>query len=173
MLEPIKSVSKRRKRYTLSIDQSDNESWLKFAVKSNSYSKHVMINLALFILSNCLAMFLIKSKLPLKPRVKIAAAAAAFCFSLLIIRKPPNESLTVFRNYGLQITTVKGLILFPESWNNRWLVQSEFIPRDEIVDVVINEGFCRGFQVIFYLAVIIRESTKLKLLFSVCSPKFR
>ncbi|CAI5109709.1 BBT_HP_G0133420.mRNA.1.CDS.1 [Saccharomyces cerevisiae] len=40
---------------------------------------------------------------------------------------------------------------------------------ERIIDVEVNEGFCQGFQVIFYLAAIVRKSSTLKLLFPIVS----
>lgn len=159
---------RRRKRYSLLMEKSQNGSWLKFSVRSKSYNYQVIANFALLLITNCISTALISTKLQFDTKVKIAAEAIVFTFSVLIIRKPPVESLIVFRNYGVQITTVRGLLLFSSRWNEQFMLQTQFIPRDQIVDLVINEGFCRGFQVIFYLAVIVKDSKRLKLPFPVC-----
>lgn len=166
-------ASKRSKKYCLVIDQSDNGAWLKFATKPSNYASRVMMNLALLVLLNSLSAIIVQTRLPLEMRAKIVTGAIAFFLSSLLLRRPPIESLVVYRNYGVQVTTVRGFLLLPDQLNIKWLAQSQFIPRDEIVDIVINEGFCRGFQVIFYLAVIIRDSKKLKLLFPVCIKRIK
>ncbi|CAI7092755.1 ATV_collapsed_G0027260.mRNA.1.CDS.1 [Saccharomyces cerevisiae] len=78
---------------------------------------------------------------------------------------PSVETVTIFKESGLQLSRVKGMVIFPQQWNRKFFEQVEFISNERIIDVVINEGFCQGFRVIFYLAAIVRKSSTLKLLF--------
>ncbi|AMD20530.1 HDL214Wp [Eremothecium sinecaudum] len=87
--------------------------------------------------------------------------------TLLLIRAPTIDSFYVFKDYGVQLKTSKGCILLPEFLNCKIFDTTIFIPNDEIVDVVINEGF-QGLSVIFYLCVIVKKSKVLKLVFPVC-----
>lgn len=156
----------RRRSYEMLINQSNNGAFYKVLIVPKSYKKKSMINLFALVLLNILSFFLIR-RYDLTNREKLATTIF-FLISITIFRKPNLESFTVLRNYGVQITKVRGLLIFPDNWNQYLLENNEFIPRDAIVDIVINEGFVRGFQVIFYMAVIVKESAKLRLLFDVC-----
>ncbi|CAI4050203.1 hypothetical protein SKDZ_14G2830 [Saccharomyces kudriavzevii ZP591] len=85
--------------------------------------------------------------------------------TIVLVREPSVESVTIFKGTGLQFSRVKGIVVFPQQWNRKFFEQVEFISNERVIDVVINEGFCRGFRVIFYLSAIVRKASRLKLLF--------
>lgn len=161
----------RRRSYEMLINQSNNGAFYKVLIVPKSYKKKSMINLFALVLLNILSFSLIR-KYNLT-NSETLATTIFFLVSVTIFRKPNLESFIVLRNYGVQITKVRGLLMFPDNWNQYLLANNEFIPRDAIVDIVINEGFVRGFQVVFYMAVIVKESAKLRLLFDVCiTPRY-
>ncbi|QLQ78990.1 hypothetical protein HG537_0B03370 [Torulaspora globosa] len=162
------TTTRLRKRYCLLTTQDTNQSWLKFTIKPTSTRQQLTVTTIVLIIITISAIW-IKKRLSLEQTIGNLLILAVFLFSLLVLRRPTVESFTVYRNYGLQIAKVKGLLILPDAWNHHWMAQSKFIPRDQILDIVINEGFVKGFQVVFYLAVIVKESKKLELLFPVCS----
>lgn len=165
---PLKVTTKVRRKYSLSTARSNNQAWVKFTVRPSSNRTQLIIRTMTFIILNIATVLLIGKQVTWNQFTRKLVMLAVFFFSLAFSRRPTVESFTVYRDYGVQVTKIKGLLVFPEKWSNRWLAQSKFIPRDQILDIVINEGFVRGFQVVFYLAVIVKESKKLELLFSVC-----
>ncbi|QLL31476.1 hypothetical protein HG536_0B03390 [Torulaspora globosa] len=167
------ATTRLRKRYCLLTTQGSNQFWLKFTIKPASTKRKLVATTLAFALINILSVIWIRKGLSLDRNMGNLLILAIFVSSLLILRRPPVESFTVYRNYGLQVTKVKGLLILPDAWNRRWMAQGKFIPRDQILDIVINEGFVRGFQVVFYLAVIVKESKRLELLFPVCSTCFQ
>lgn len=86
---------------------------------------------------------------------------------LLFIRVPIIDSVQSIANQGIQISCSGGLLLFPRDWNYALFTSIKFIPQDEIEDIFINEAF-RGLQVIYYLAVLVKNQKKLQVLFEVC-----
>lgn len=158
----------KRRKYSLLIDESRNGAWMQFTVIPKSYNKRTAFNFTLFAILEFLFLSIASNSSLLNLKLRVIAFGVTSLSTLVFLRKPPIESFAVFRNYGVQLTVVKGLLLLPDKWNRRLMARSQFIPRDEIVDIIINEGFFPGFQVIFYMAVIVKESKKLKLLFSVC-----
>lgn len=158
----------RQRKYEMLVNQSNNGAFYKVLIVPKSYKKKSMTNLLALAFLNALSFFIIRRYTVMIKNRETLAMVAFFLFSTTIFRKPKLESFIVLRNYGVQVTKVRGLVMFPDKWNKYLLADNEFIPRDAIVDIVINEGFVRGFQVIFYLAVIVKESAKLRLLFDVC-----
>jgi phosphatidylinositol glycan class H protein len=69
-----------------------------------------------------------------------------------------EESLLVVRGLGVQISTT--------SWSGGR--SSRFIPTSRVCDLWIHEGF-RGFEVKFYLAVVVEEEEGLVVVFPVGS----
>lgn len=61
------------------------------------------------------------------------------------------------RNIGIQ-TTSRG--------------SSKFIPSDEISDIIIHEGF-KGFEVRFYMAIVVKNQTELEVVFPNLLPRKR
>lgn len=80
------------------------------------------------------------------------------------------ESVTVFQDYGVQISHFNGYVVLPRRWNEKWFSKIVFYPRDKIVDVIINEGF-EGSSVVFYLCLIVKGASKLTLLFPRTKPR--
>lgn len=72
-----------------------------------------------------------------------------------------EESLVVIRDLGVQISTTTGW------WGSR---RSRFIPTSRVGDLWIHEGFC-GFEVRFYLAVVVEGEEDLVVVFPV-SPLY-
>ncbi|AAS51700.1 ADL220Cp [Eremothecium gossypii ATCC 10895] len=88
--------------------------------------------------------------------------------TLLLIRAPTIDSLYVFKSYGIQLSTTQGCLLLPEFLNERLFEVKTFIPSDDLVAMVINEGF-EGLAVVFYMCIIAKRSRQLKIVFPVCS----
>lgn len=156
-------------RYSLSIEKNNEETFIKFTVVPNSYTSKSTINLSLVIVLNSVAMKICHDKLKLTPYKTIALLSAIFLITLLFMRKPTIESMTVIRNYGVEVTKINGLVICPNSFIQPLLERSDFLARDIIVDIIINEGFVKNQQIIFYLAVLVREAKRLTLLFPVCA----
>ena len=184
-----------RKKYTLVIDEDTNGSYIRFTVLpvSNIKFKKVKQNgrmeinmgtqyhqIILILLLNitfyaiCVrSRFLEHINRTFELRIalsrEIVIMMGLFVLgTIILVREPSVETVTIFKETGLQLSTVKGIVIFPQQWNRKLFEQVEFISNERIIDVVINEGFCRGFRVIFYLAAIVRKSSALKLLFPVC-----
>lgn len=87
--------------------------------------------------------------------------------SLILIRVPHIDCFYVFRGHGVQISSIRGILLFPLSINKKYMENKTFIPLDNIFDIVINEGFA-GLEVIFYMCIIMKNSKQLVLIFPVC-----
>lgn len=184
-----------RKKYTLVIDEDSNGSYIRFTVlpvsnlkfkkvKQNGrmeinmgiqYHQIILISLlniafyAICVRSRFLEHINRTFELRFAPSREIIIMMGLFVLgSIILVREPSVETVTIFKETGLQLSTVKGIVIFPQQWNRKLFEQVEFISNERIIDVVINEGFCRGFRVIFYLAAIVRKSSALKLLFPVC-----
>lgn len=82
-------------------------------------------------------------------------ASAVLLYVLLFIGGYTEESLVVIRDLGVQITTKTG-----------WSTRSRFIPTERVSDMWICEGF-RGFEVRFYLAVVVEGEEGLVVVFPV------
>ena len=191
-----------RKKYTLVIDGDTSRSFVRFTVfpKSNLKFKKFKSNervkvsmgiqyhqIVLILLLNILFHAIcVRSKflehidktfeVSIALSCQIMVVMGLFALgTIILVRGPSVETVTIFKGTGLQLSRVKGIVIFPQQWNRKLFEQVEFISNERIIDVVINEGFCRGFRVIFYLAAIVRKSPTLKLLFPVCinlNPRF-
>ncbi|SCV00914.1 LAME_0G12816g1_1 [Lachancea meyersii CBS 8951] len=150
---------------------NEKRSYRKYTATPRYYNRKCVVNLALFILANAVCFYCTNNYLKWTTPKKSAIEAIFFTALLLIIRNPPVESLRVFRGAGIQVSTMRGCVLLPKALNNKWLEKSYFIPKDNIVDIIINEAFFKGFQVNFYLAVILKDITDLQLVFPVCYNK--
>ncbi|CAR27625.1 hypothetical protein ZYGR_0N01070 [Zygosaccharomyces rouxii] len=156
-------------RYSLSIEKDDRETFVKFTVIPSSYALKSVVNFLLLIVLNSIAMKTCHDKLELPFYKAVMLRLAIFVVTSMFLRKPTIESMTVIRNYGVEVTKENGLVVCPNSWIQPWIQRSDFLARDLIVDVIINEGFVKNQQVIFYLAILVREAKRLTLLFSVCA----
>lgn len=72
---------------------------------------------------------------------------------------PTEESLLVIRGFGIQTSTSSSTYLSTAS--------TRFIPTTQIQDIVIHEAF-KGFEVRFYLAVIVEGEPDALVVFPVC-----
>jgi phosphatidylinositol glycan class H protein len=70
-----------------------------------------------------------------------------------------EESLLVIRGFGIQTSTSSSTYLSTAS--------TRFIPTTQIQDIVIHEAF-KGFEVRFYLAVIVEGEPNALVVFPVC-----
>ncbi|KOG97116.1 phosphatidylinositol N-acetylglucosaminyltransferase GPI15 [Saccharomyces eubayanus] len=181
-----------RRKYTLIIDEDTNGSFIRFTVlpesslklRKSKRNERVEVKMgvqyhriALMLLSNvvfygiCVGTRLLEYISEIfglrtwtNCQTIIIMGLFALC-TVMFVREPSVETVTIFKGTGLQLSRVNGIVVFPQKWNRRLFERVEFISNDRIIDVVINEGFYRGFQVIFYLAAIVRNASKLKLLF--------
>lgn len=156
-----------KRKYEVRIENEPNGNYRRFVVIPNHYRRSWLVNLTLFLIVNASA-FWIVSKYVLTTPTKRAMIQSAIVFaSLFFLRNPTIESFYVFRSIGVQISSMSGCILLPLSLNYKLLEQNEFIPLDLIGDIIINEGFYKGFKVIFYIAVVRKEARSLQLIFKV------
>lgn len=72
---------------------------------------------------------------------------------------PIEESLLVIRGFGIQTATLSSTYLSTAA--------TRFIPTTQIQDIVIHEAF-KGFEVRFYLAVIVEGEPDAVVVFPVC-----
>lgn len=72
-----------------------------------------------------------------------------------------EESLLVIRGLGIQTSTSSNTYLFKAT--------TRFIPTTQIQDIVIHEAF-KGFEVRFYLAVIVEGEKDVVVVFPVRIP---
>ncbi|KAK9449324.1 GPI-GlcNAc transferase complex, PIG-H component-domain-containing protein [Limtongia smithiae] len=84
-------------------------------------------------------------------------------FSILLILRRPcvEDSILVMNDFGLQLSSTGPTFLSRSS---------QFIPLELIQDVIINEGF-RSFEVIYYLAIIVKNHDRLLVVFPNTLPK--
>jgi phosphatidylinositol glycan class H protein len=92
----------------------------------------------------------------------LAAAYAAVCFRL-----HRTESVLVLRGLGIQTCTIRG-----GKWGGCFGTQTRFIPTEQIRDVLINEAF-RGFEVRYYLIVVVEGEEDVVVLFPGLLPRRR
>lgn len=159
----------RNQRYSISIEKDEGETFVKFTVIPNSYTLISVMNFFMLLVLNSIAMRIFLEKLELSVYKALAFRLAIFAITSLVLRKPTIDSVIVIRNYGVQVTKISGIVVCPNSWITPWIEKSNFLPKDSIVDIIINEGFVKNQQVIFYLAILVREAKRLTLLFSVCA----
>lgn len=84
-------------------------------------------------------------------------SAIAGLYIAIFIPGCTEESLLVIRDLGVQISTT--------TWGGR---RSRFIPTSAVRDLWIHEGFC-GFEVRFYLAVVVEGEEGVVVVFPVSS----
>ena len=190
-----------RKNYTLTTEKDPHGNYIRFLIRPNSYGRKRLLNCILILATNYVVLSRWISLVGLctvvtdgdgcgnsqSTTVKLFGAEFPIgrqyicCVFVLLgvtvilsllLKNPAVESLTVYKGYGIQMVESRGLSLLPDCVNKVFCTQEvEFVPRDKIVDIVINEGFVRQCQVIFYLAVIVRDAPKLKLLFAHNRPR--
>lgn len=167
-MKPQKSFIKNQ-RYSISIEKDDKETFVKFTVIPSSYTLKSAVNFLLLIALNSIVVRSFLEKFELTFYKALMFRMSLFFVTSMMLRKPTIESMTVIRNYGVQMTKMNGLVVCPNSWTEPWIKRSDFLPRDTVVDIIINEGFVKNQQVIFYLAILVKEAKRLTLLFSVCA----
>ncbi|CAI4051937.1 hypothetical protein SUVZ_14G2810 [Saccharomyces uvarum] len=162
-----------RRKYTLIIDEDTNGSFIRFTVlpesslklKKSKRNERVEVKMgvqyhriALMLLLNvvfygiCVRTRLLEYiseifGLRIEANCQTMIMLGLFALStVMFMREPSVETVTIFKGTGLQLSRVRGIVVFPKKWNRRLFEQVEFISNDRIIDVVINEGFYRGFQ---------------------------
>ncbi|KAK9478024.1 GPI-GlcNAc transferase complex, PIG-H component-domain-containing protein [Lipomyces japonicus] len=80
----------------------------------------------------------------------------AFCKRTTI-----EESFLVMNGLGIQLTST-GPTIFSSS--------TQFIPVELVQDVILYEGF-KGFEVVFYMAVIVKDRSRLSVVFPTLLPR--
>lgn len=82
-------------------------------------------------------------------------------FLVLVLTVKAEESLLVIRGFGIQTSTSSSTYLSTAA--------TRFIPTTQIQDIVIHEAF-KGFEVRFYLAVIVEGEPGVLVVFPVSCP---
>lgn len=155
-----------RKKYSIYVTRNEKKTYINFKVVPKSYVRQKVIRLSIILLIYCIVLWHMRLNFKTAPLNTLTFQCLSLFALFWVIRNPCLETISVFKNYGIQMKNDNGILLFPEFLNRKLLGSEEFVPIDEIVDVVINEGFDVGFKVIFYLCIIVRNSDKLKLLFN-------
>lgn len=156
-----------RDQYTIYIRQDlKDELYAEITVLPNNYKLRIIKNGILLTFINVIISYLIHHSQTIDlDRYNIWFQVLLFLITSILIRSPPVEQVTIIKDYGIQLANWDGFIVLPYGIN-KWLTQQrEFISREKIVDVIINEGFYNWYQVIFYLCIIVRNEKKLKLVF--------
>ncbi|CAL9729999.1 phosphatidylinositol N-acetylglucosaminyltransferase subunit Gpi15p [Monosporozyma unispora] len=156
----------RRSQYEIFIEEEcQNETFVEITISPSNYSRKIILNWVTVFIIN----YLLQSKLLLKFDVlneyRKWVRIGVFVLSVFLIKSPKVEQITVIKDYGIQLSHWNGYIIFPYKMNKHLTQMREFISRDKIVDVIINEGFYQWYQVIFYLCIITRNEKKLKIMF--------
>ncbi|ODQ63827.1 hypothetical protein NADFUDRAFT_47647 [Nadsonia fulvescens var. elongata DSM 6958] len=76
-----------------------------------------------------------------------------------------EESFMALQSFGVQLSTSSPFYLI-----SLWSKPDHFIPVNDIVDIIIHEGF-KGFQVIYYMAIIVKDQKELTLVFPSLLPR--
>lgn len=115
------------------------------------------------------------------PDWAVAVAAAGALYAAVHTRLHATESVLVLRGLGIQICTEGGDGGGSGSGSGggggfgggvrwRWGRQTRFIPTEKIRDVLINEAF-RGFEVRYYLVVVVEGEENVVVLFPGLLPR--
>ncbi|KAI9896436.1 hypothetical protein N3K66_008608 [Trichothecium roseum] len=95
------------------------------------------------------------------PAAALAVLAAAL-LGALSLRAHASESLLVLRGLGVQMSGSPGSYLVSRP--------TRFIPTEKIRDVLINEAF-RGFEVRYYLVIVVEGEADLVVVFPTLLPR--
>lgn len=165
--------SEKRKKYTIEIERERNDNYVRVTITPNGLRKKQLVNCVLMILFNSwISMARYNLYFENFGKYSPLVRLLIFFISCSILKNPTVETLMIFKNYGLQTLESNGYSILPNRLNKIISTpKSIFVPRDTIVDVIINEAFVRECQVIFYLAVIVKGEDKLKLLFAKNRPR--
>lgn len=91
----------------------------------------------------------------------IYVAATLLCITGLLVRPYKTESLLVLRSYGLQVSSSSRFYLCGHT---------KFIPKSEVLEIVIQEAFI-GFEIKYILVIVILSGEKLEVVFKDCLPR--
>lgn len=167
-----KSRSEKRKRYTIIIEREKDDNFVQFEIHPNNIQQKKILHCTALIL---IAVWFWQGAGSIFDRFQqydTTAKVIALVVLCSFLKDPTIERVSVFKNYGIQTSEFTGLSILPTFLNNLFCSSEDlFIPRDSIVDVIINEGFVRQCQVIFYLAIIIKGEDKMRLLFAKSRPR--
>lgn len=167
-----KSRSEKRKRYTIIIEREKDDNFVQFEIHPNNIQQKKILHCTVLIL---IAVWFWQGAGSIFDRFQqydTTAKVIALVVLCSFLKDPTIERVSVFKNYGIQTSEFTGLSILPTFLNNLFCSSEDlFIPRDSIVDVIINEGFVRQCQVIFYLAIIIKGEDKMRLLFAKSRPR--
>lgn len=167
------TFSEKRKKYTIEIERELNDNYVRVTITPNGLRKKQLFNCILIILVNgWISMTRYNSHFEKFGKYIPLVRSLIFFISCTILKNPTIETLMIFKNYGIQTLESSGYSILPNRLNKIICTpKSVFVPRDAIVDIIINEAFVRECQVIFYLAVIVKGEDKLKLLFAKNRPR--
>lgn len=156
----------RRPSYELHVKEDHlNGTYVEITILSSNYYQAVIMKIILIIgLNYGFAQLPTYEWFPFVEYFKWISLVFLL-LTLVMIRNPRVEQITVINNYGIQLSHWDGYVIFPYVINKRLTQAREFISREKIIDVIINEGFYQWYQVIFYLCIIIRNEKKLKIMF--------
>ncbi|KAL1954275.1 hypothetical protein VTO42DRAFT_1461 [Malbranchea cinnamomea] len=92
----------------------------------------------------------------------VVGLCSAVAFYLVFRKGYTEESLLVLRGLGVQTSTSSSTYFAPAT--------TRFIPTTQIQDIVIHEAF-RGFEVRFYLAIIVEGESEVVVVFPNLLPR--
>lgn len=101
---------------------------------------------------------LVDFQLPVLEPLYLYSGGLAILY-VVLQRRYTEESLLVIRSLGVQISTTSG------TWIGGGR-KTRFIPTTKVRDILIHEGFW-GFEVKFYLAVVVEDEGELVVVFPV------
>ncbi|CUS24019.1 LAQU0S13e01464g1_1 [Lachancea quebecensis] len=156
------------KRYSLEVGGNASGTYKRFTIVPRHYKRSCAFNLLFYVVANAGIFGLVERASSWSQLNKRVAETFVALLMLGLIRNPKIESLSVFRSLGIQTSEMRGCVLLPVSVNSKLLEQRKFIPKDRVGDIIINEGFEKGFKVIFYLAIILKDASRIQLVFPVC-----
>ncbi|AEO61679.1 hypothetical protein MYCTH_2113569 [Thermothelomyces thermophilus ATCC 42464] len=117
---------------------------------------------------------------PLADWALAAACAGTACAAACRFRLHKTESVLVLRGLGIQTCASGGGGgggfgggfggFLSRWWWGGWGTQTRFIPTEKIRDVLINEAF-RGFEVRYYLCVVVEDEEDVVVLFPGTLPR--
>lgn len=156
----------RRKEYEICIEEDYcNGTFVEITISPPNYSRNMLMNWIIVVVLNYICDFKILPSISLLKEYDLVVKICVFIVSILLFKRSKMEQITVIKDYGIQLTHWDGYLILPYGINKNFTQMREFIPRNKIVDVIINEGFYQWYQVIFYLCIMIRNETKLKIMF--------
>lgn len=164
---PIDSLRRiQRSNYELHIEEdSRDQTFLEITVVPRNYDTKVITNILLAgILNYGFYWYIVKPQIYLG-KYSFYLQLGVLVASILVIKNPKVEQITVIKDCGIQLSHWNGYMLLPYTIGKQLTRTREFISRDRILDVIINEGFYQWYQVIFYLCIMIRDERKLKIMF--------